>query len=44
MIEAIKEESEEIKEIMKHSMESAVNLQVPLIADIAEAKNWYDCK
>ena len=44
MIEAIKEESEEIKEIMKHSMESAVNLQVPLIADIAEAQNWYDCK
>lgn len=44
MIEAVEEEKEEIKEIMKQSMESAIDLQVPLIADIAEAKNWYDCK
>lgn len=44
MIEAVEEEKEEIKDIMKQSMESAIDLQVPLIADIAEAKNWYDCK
>lgn len=44
MIEAVEEEKEEIKDMMKQSMESAIDLQVPLIADIAEAKNWYDCK
>ena len=25
-------------------MESAATLKVPLIADISEATNWYDCK
>lgn len=44
MIEAVEEEKEEIKDVMKQCMESAIDLQVPLIADIAEAKNWYDCK
>ncbi len=44
MIEALEEEKEEIREIMKQSMESAIALQVPLIAEISEAKNWYDCK
>ena len=44
MIEAPKEEKEEIKEIMKQSMESAISLKVPLIAELSEATNWYDCK
>ena len=44
MVEAVETEKEEIKEIMKQSMESAISLTVPLIADISEAKNWYDCK
>lgn len=44
MIEAIEEEKEQVKDIMKQSMESAIKLNVPLIADISEAKNWYDCK
>ena len=44
MIEAPEEEKEEITKIMKESMESAIELNVPLIADISEAKNWYDCK
>ena len=44
MIEATEEEKEEITKIMKESMESAIELNVPLIADISEAKNWYDCK
>lgn len=44
MIEALEKEKEEIKEIMKQSMESAIHLQVPLIADVSEAQNWYDCK
>ena len=44
MIEALEEEKEEVKQIMKKCMESAIELNVPLIAEISEAKNWYDCK
>ena len=44
MIEAPIEEKEEIKEIVKNSMETAAKLKVPLIAEISEADNWYDCK
>ena len=44
MIEAPIEEKEKIKEILKQSMETATKLKVPLIADISEATNWYDCK
>ena len=44
MIEAPEEEKEEIKEILKQSMETATILNVPLVADISDAKNWYDCK
>lgn len=44
MIEAVEEEKEQIKQIMKQSMETAITMKVPLIADISEAKNWYDCK
>ncbi len=44
MIEALEEEKEEVREILKQSMETAISLTVPLIADISEARNWYDCK
>ena len=44
MIEAPKEEAEIVKEILKNSMESAVELKVPLVVDISEAENWYECK
>lgn len=44
MIESPVEEKEEIQEIMKECMESAANLNVPLIAEISIATNWYDCK
>ena len=26
------------------SLENAIELKVPLIADISEAENWYECK
>ena len=29
---------------MKNCMESAADLKVPLVAEISEANNWYDCK
>ena len=44
MIEVPENEVEEVKEILKHSMETAASLEVPLIADISVAYNWYDCK
>ena len=44
MIETPIDEIEQVKQIMKDSMESATQLKVPLIADISEATNWYDCK
>ena len=42
IIEAKKEEKEEVKAILKQSMETATKLNVPLIADVSEAQNWYD--
>ena len=44
MIEADNSEKEEVKEILKTCMESAITLKVLLIADISEAENWYECK
>ena len=44
MLEVLPEEKEEIKTMMKDAMESAAKLDVPLLAEISEANNWYDCK
>ena len=44
MIEAPIEEKEQVKEILKKSMENATILKVPLVAEISEASNWYECK
>ena len=42
MIEAVQDEKEKVKQILKNSMESACSLKVPLIAQISEAHDWYD--
>ncbi len=44
MLETPIEEKEEVKKLLKECMESAAKLKVPLIAEISEADNWYDCK
>lgn len=44
MIETPIEEKKEMIKIMKKCMESAANLEVPLIAEISDAENWYECK
>ncbi len=44
MVETPIEEKEEMINIMKKCMESAANLEVPLIAEISDAENWYECK
>lgn len=44
MIETPLEEVNTVTEILKSNMESAIKLNVPLIAEVSEATNWYDCK
>ena len=44
MIEAPLAEADKVKEIVKSEMESAIKLNVPLIAEVSEAENWYECK
>ena len=44
MIEATLAEADKVKEIVKTEMESAIKLNVPLIAEVSEAQNWYECK
>ena len=44
MLEVPNEEIEEVKELLKQCMESAASLKVPLVAEVSEADNWYDCK
>ena len=44
MLEAPINEKEEVKKLLKECMESAATLKVPLIAEVSEADNWYECK
>ena len=44
MVETPIEEKEEMINIMKKCIESATKLEVPLIAEISDAENWYECK
>ncbi|WP_089984238.1 DNA polymerase I [Clostridium sp. C105KSO13] len=44
LIEAYKEEAEEVKEILRRQMEHAADLDVPLIVDMHTGSNWYEAK
>ena len=44
MLEAPISEKEEVKKLLQECMESAAELKVPLIAEVSEADNWYECK
>ena len=44
MLEVPLSEVDEVKELLQKCMESACELKVPLIAEVSEASNWYDCK
>ncbi len=44
LIETLLGEKEEVKEILKTSMEGAAKLLVPLKVEVEEGKNWYQAK
>lgn len=44
IIEATKDEEEIVKKILKEEMEKTVSFSVPLVADTASGKSWYDAK
>lgn len=44
LIEAWKDEIEEVKEILKRGMEGAASLEVPLEIDMHVGENWYEAK
>lgn len=44
LIEAYKEETEEVKAILKEEMEKAADLKVPLIVDMHTGNTWYEAK
>jgi len=44
LVEAPSGEAKRVAEILKQEMESAVQLDVPLVADIGIGDNWMDAK
>ena len=44
LIEAKKTEKEQVKKLLQQEMEHAVELLVPLIAEVKEGESWYDAK
>ena len=44
LLEVAEEEKDEVKKILKESMENACKLKVPLKVDMCEATNWYEAK
>ena len=44
LVEVPDAEVGKVTEIVKHEMESAVSLDVPLVADVGVGDNWMDAK
>jgi DNA polymerase-1 len=44
LVETHKSEVEEVKQIVQKNMQEAMELKVPLTADVSSGSNWYDAK
>jgi DNA polymerase-1 len=44
IIESHRSCADEVRALLKHEMENAVKLSVPLTVEISEGKSWYEAK
>ena len=44
IVEAVEDEQDIIKKLLKDEMEKAVKLSVPLVVDVSFGPNWYETK
>lgn len=44
IIEAARDELQEVRNILREEMENAAELSVPLVVDMSEGRSWYDAK
>ena len=44
VFEVMPDELDQVRELVKHEMENAAQLSVPLVVDLGVGKNWLDTK